>query len=752
MPFLTGLFTGAMVVALGLAHARAETTVENLLFNGDFEAGTDGWTAAGSNVAFVVDDAEPVASGVLAARLHLGGAGEAILQSQYWHTAVEAHATYRAAVQLHGDGLPLESVEVRLRLIDDDGGVLAVNAAASPAAGGVEPFTRYETGEVVAPPDAAYARLTIRVPEGSADVVLSIDDASLVLIEGPPPPPPPDPVGSPPPTATPTASPTPAATPTATPTVTSTPTPTPTPTIAPFLRNASFEEGADGWEVTRGEGTAGAVLPGFGLSLVLRAGGTSTMWAQQAVTVSPGGWYNAGAILAPGDGVSAGWVRIAWYATPDASGSQMATVDSPVIGGAVGGGFGPIEFVETGPVQAPLNALSARVRILLRPAVPGATMAVDDVVFHPTSPPPPPTPTPTPTATPTAIPSPTTTPASSAPAAPVSTPPTSPVEPAAPAGSQPGVARPAAAATAPGATFSAEQIAAVAAGQAWVRVTELLPNAVQPGIDADYEWVEITNIGPASVSLHGMQLEDNRDGLDVLAVVLAPGASLVIAAPLADVGSAAVVQRVPIIGNGLSNTGDRLALFAADGTLVDALSYGSDDTYAPAERISAPRPGHSIVRVFASDGRLVEVRHAETPSPGFAEILDAAELAAAPAAGAGEAPGSSGGEDPGTTAESAQPRTASPGRTMEQSMWLTLLAGAGAAVAALAVHRVATTVRAHRAAGRAARGDEGWAPLPRGEEQVTATAREEAPPLWVVPPTNRGGASRAGASTERRRA
>ena len=142
---------------------------------------------------------------------------------------------------------------------------------------------------------------------------------------------------------------------------------------------------------------------------VLRSSTSSTKWLHQAVIVSAGSWYEALAVVLPGSPADAVWLRVAWYASGDGSGSQLSTVDSPA---AAGGG----STVATGAIAAPPGARSARVRLMLRPSGAGATfMAVDDVRFRPASPPPAgPMSTPAPTPALTPAPSPSSTPAATA--------------------------------------------------------------------------------------------------------------------------------------------------------------------------------------------------------------------------------------------------------------------------------------------------------------------------------------------------
>jgi hypothetical protein len=78
-------------------------------------------------------------------------------------------------------------------------------------------------------------------------------------------------------------------------------------------------------------------------------------------------------------------LRVSWYASADGSGGQLSTADSPPLTAD------SPRFValDTGAVQAPAEARSARVRLLLRP-VSGApaTVYFDDVSFRETGAPP----------------------------------------------------------------------------------------------------------------------------------------------------------------------------------------------------------------------------------------------------------------------------------------------------------------------------------------------------------------------------
>src|SRR3990172_12147460 len=80
-------------------------------------------------------------------------------------------------------------------------------------------------------------------------------------------------------------------------------------------------------------------------------------------------------------GVGEALLRISWYASSDGSGGQLSTADSQPLRAD------SPRFValDTGAVQAPLEARSARVRLLLRPLSGSpATVYFDDVSFQET--------------------------------------------------------------------------------------------------------------------------------------------------------------------------------------------------------------------------------------------------------------------------------------------------------------------------------------------------------------------------------
>lgn len=160
-----------------------------------------------------------------------------------------------------------------------------------------------------------------------------------------------------------------------------------------------------------------------------------------------------------------------------------------------------------------------------------------------------------------------------------------------------------------------------------------MPDPPEAGRDADFEWVEIANVGPVVLSLAGYVLRDNSGEVLLPDVSLPPGAAIVIAAPLARIEGAVAFRLPGPISNGLANGGDRLALISPDGHIVDALSYGTDQTYRRDGEAALPAPGagRSLRRDFADDGSLVAATVSDQPTPGFVERPQAAVPSVEPA-------------------------------------------------------------------------------------------------------------------------
>jgi hypothetical protein len=215
----------------------------------------------------------------------------------------------------------------------------------------------------------------------------------------------PRPIASP--TPTPVASPSPTAVPTAT-EVPSTPTPSRTP--AAVLANAGFEE-ADaegrplGWQKYGGELRRSAVAKQEGrFAAAFTSRTTSTKWAFQTVTVEGGEAYVlSGYALKNNANVQGAYLRLSWYASPDGSGTAIGSVDSTT---RLTDDSPDFRFLTTGPVEAPSEAASAKVRLMLDPVSEAeGKVYFDDISLEETiMPPPTQTAVPSPLATTTQMP------------------------------------------------------------------------------------------------------------------------------------------------------------------------------------------------------------------------------------------------------------------------------------------------------------------------------------------------------------
>lgn len=350
--------------------------------------------------------------------------------------------------------------------------------------------------------------------------------------------------------------------------------------------------------MVRGRLTVASLIDGQGVSLVLTADDAGTAWVQQTVAVTPGSWSSASALLSPLEGVEAAWLRIAWYASGDGGGAQLSTEDSPAVTSAAPNAIvqtGRYEVVSTGPVRAPAEAHSARVRVLLQPADErGAAIVIDDVKLEAAEPA---------DAAPHAP-----APAARSRATPVDTPTPPPRDASSPAAASPS--------TIIAASSSPELRAAGAAGRS-LRITEVMSDPQESGADGDFEWVEVMNIGPTEVDLAGLVLSDRRSGSALPRYTLGPGAVVVIAASGARLPEGTPVVRLPgSIGNSLGNTGDRVALIGADGREIDVVVYGGGAEDGEAA-LPAPGPGQSLERIFSPAGILLDARVTDTPTPGL---------------------------------------------------------------------------------------------------------------------------------------
>lgn len=640
---VSALIMGVACLLLLARSAHPASAQSGFIANGDFEEGLTGWgTTASASMAPATDGVD----GSNAVRVTAAVAGVVQLRSHWWLSAqVTPGAAYGLEAWLLDDSADV-SLSLYLQFLDEDGTRIERRGAV-PLGGDSDEFRRVIV-EGSAPPDSAYARVVVEANVDGPGASFAVDAVTLAQVGAAP-------------VVTPTVQPAPppAATSTTTPRATASPsgtaTPSPTPVvrpIAPVLWNPRFEDGTDGWSASRGWLEV-APSAGAGDALVLRANGSSTAWVEQAVLVAPGGWYAASATLAPIEGVRAAWVRIAWYASDDASGAQMSTDDSEAI--SVDGLAilaAPGAPLTTGPVQAPATARSARVRILLQPSIEsGAALAITDVGFGASQ-----APAPTPTTTPTPL-------ATVAPTTPTTTSPS-------PSASTPGTAPSGAGGSPAPAAPTHDPAAPDLEGQGLLRITEVMPDPIQPGRDADYEWVELNNLGERGVDLAGMVLRDLHASTALPPLVVPPGASVVIAAALAEVDADTRVEGA--FGNGLGNEGDRLELLDASGRVVDAFEYGSDDL--------AVSPGESVHRWFAEAGQL-EGAAVGPSSPGVHEPVEPSASADAPDEGSDEA----------SVAATEEPEASEGANASEGSdsmAWMLLIAVGGGALGGVAAQRI----------------------------------------------------------------
>ncbi len=113
------------------------------------------------------------------------------------------------------------------------------------------------------------------------------------------------------------------------------------------------------------------------LALAISSETSSTKWAYEGIGVTPGAYYAGEAWAMNTVGADTLLIRVSWYASDDASGSAIDSADSL---STVSGDSGGFRQLSTGPVQAPANARSVRVRLLLEPGSAAPTRAFFDGV------------------------------------------------------------------------------------------------------------------------------------------------------------------------------------------------------------------------------------------------------------------------------------------------------------------------------------------------------------------------------------
>lgn len=143
------------------------------------------------------------------------------------------------------------------------------------------------------------------------------------------------------------------------------------------------------------------------------------------------------------------------------------------------------------------------------------------------------------------------------------------------------------------------------------------------GTKPQNEWVELYNGTQAAVNLGLWRIEDGF-AIDTIpsGTILSPGKFMVVAATsttrsLWSIPQDAFVSLNSSIGDGLANSGDRIILKNASGTIVDALSWGSNTSVFKPSATVAPY-GYSIWRKsLSSDTNTAADWFAtSTPTPG----------------------------------------------------------------------------------------------------------------------------------------
>ena len=139
-----------------------------------------------------------------------------------------------------------------------------------------------------------------------------------------------------------------------------------------------------------------------------------------------------------------------------------------------------------------------------------------------------------------------------------------------------------------------------------VLLSEVLYDSIEEGSDGDWEWIEVWNPSADAVTLAGWRFADSSSQDTIPELRIEAGGYAVVAAREAafrasyPAFSGRLVSVEGSIGNGLSNTGDSVKLLAPDGSIVDALSYGSDKGIfdPPCKDVPA---GQSLGRLVEAD-------------------------------------------------------------------------------------------------------------------------------------------------------
>jgi len=366
----------ALIASSTAPSARAD----ELLTNSGFESGVGGWSTTHGQLDAV---SEPVHEGIRAARL-----SSSAIQSHevYRSAAVAAGQPYQLSAWVLLNDPAVERIFLRVSWFNQAGGLISLADSQWITIPGAD-YQSLTTGSVISPLAAVLARVGVRI-QASGTFHLYFDDFSFTGAIPPPLTPPPTPSATPVPSPGTTATPPPA---TRTPSPTPRPSPTPPadgePDTFDVLTNGSFETlRTDGspyaWREIGADLQAATSPVAEGLrALAVTSRSSSTKWAYQTVRVQSGEFYDAIAYAWSG-GAAETFLRVSWYPTADGSGPAIDSADSTFVA-APGERF---ERLATGPIQAPGDAHTAKVRLMLRPASGAETTAhFDAVSFDPTT-------------------------------------------------------------------------------------------------------------------------------------------------------------------------------------------------------------------------------------------------------------------------------------------------------------------------------------------------------------------------------
>ena len=353
------------------------------LTNGGFEDdGADGaplgWRKIGGTIKSV---SSPVRSGSRALTLT---SETTATKWAYQTVLVDGGQFYQASAFARYTDADVKAVFVSVSwYASADGGGQALSSVdsetlldtASPA------FRHLATRPVAAPANAQSARIRLMLrPQSGTQATAYFDDVAFAETSPPPPTPVPTATATLPPGVT-------AAPDTATPTATR----SSEPRRFPVLTNGSFEDvREDGtpyaWRKVGGEiaATDTAHVDGD-LALQFLSRTTSTKWTYQVVAVEAGRAYEFAGFAASGAGTPQAFLRVSWYANADGTGPLIASRDSPATSSATAA----FQHLSTGAIEAPADARSAKLRLMLRPASAATAVAYfDSLSFGGTASPP----------------------------------------------------------------------------------------------------------------------------------------------------------------------------------------------------------------------------------------------------------------------------------------------------------------------------------------------------------------------------